>query len=98
MKRCLLLVLATAILIGCSGPASTPTQADKVDKYINAYGGDRDTYTKILALTDCKLLQAEFETAYSNSQRETAGTPQHKWAVGYMTAADDRMKEVGCYK
>lgn len=98
MKRCLLLVLATAILIGCSGPTSTPMKADKADKYIAEYGGNRDVYTEILSLTDCKILQEKFDTASANNAREKPGTQQFKWTLGYMTVADDRMKAVGCYK
>lgn len=75
-----------------------PSDPQTVDEYMNKYGGNPDIYNKILSLTDCTLLQEEFDQAYANSQIQSPGTPQHKWSTGYMTAADNRMKEISCYE
>jgi hypothetical protein len=56
-----------------------------------------DVYRNLLTLTDCTTLQTEFDIAAENNERETAGTPQHRATLGYMTAADARMKALGCY-
>lgn len=74
------------------------SQPNTPDKYLAEYGGNRDVYVEILALTDCKILQEKFDIASGNNARETPRTPQYEWTLGYMTASDDRMKEIGCYK
>lgn len=73
-------------------PTLTPAQT-----YLNEYGGMLEVYNEIFAITDCKILQAKFETAYANNQRETPGTPLFKVTLGYMTATDDHMRALGCY-
>ncbi|MDK1030343.1 MAG: hypothetical protein QGD96_13615, partial [Anaerolineae bacterium] len=60
------------------------------------YGGILDSYIDILSLSDCVLLQEKFEISYSNNQRETAGTALFKTTLGYMTATDEHMRELGC--
>jgi len=68
-----------------------------VDDYVKEYGGNRESYQTILSLTDCASLQEQFNIASENNKRETGGTPQFKVALGYMKAADNRMKELDCY-
>lgn len=75
--------------------ASAPKTADD---YVREYGGNQDVYNKILSLTDCALLQEEFDIASENNQRAAAGTAEHKETTGYMVAADARMKELSCYE
>mgnify|MGYP007100047969 FL=1 len=75
-------------------PASTESPATK---YLQEYGGSEQAYLEILTSTDCKFLQEKFEIAYANNQRETPGTEQFSWTVGFMAATDDRMREIGCY-
>jgi len=80
--------------LACGSSASTLKTADD---YVKEFGGNMDVYNNILSLTDCTLLQEEFDIASENNQRETPGTPEHKQSLGYMTAADERMKELDCY-
>lgn len=68
------------------------------DDYLSIYGGDRKTYEDILSLTNCTTLQEKFNIAFENNQSQPAGSKQAKWSLGYMTASDDRMREIGCYK
>jgi hypothetical protein len=68
-----------------------------VDDYMQEYGGNPDVYNRILLLTDCTLLQEEFDIASENNQGAVAGTAEHKETTGYMVAADARMKELDCY-
>lgn len=89
---------ATSTLIPTQIP-ETPTLliGKSLDDYLQEFGGKPDVYLKILTLTDCAALQEEFNIAYSNNARETPGTEQFKWTLGYMTAADDQMKYLDCY-
>jgi len=80
--------LPTSTILPTPSPAQT---------YFEEYGGNIEVYNEILSLTDCALLQEKFEIAYANNQRETLGTQQFRWTVGYMTATDDHMKAIGCY-
>lgn len=47
--------------------------------------GNDAVYDRINSTEDCATLQAEFDTADSNGKTD------------YMKAADERMREVGCY-
>ena len=75
-------------------PTATP---NPIEPYVNEYGGNPDVYAEILSITDCNELQTKFEIAYANNQRETPGTKEFRWTLGYMTATDDHMREIGCY-
>jgi len=86
-----IILFLASLACGSSAPKT-------VDDYMQEYGGNLDVYNKILSLTDCDLLQEEFDQAYANSEKNEPGTIQHKWTVGYMTAADDRMKALNCYE
>jgi hypothetical protein len=54
---------------------------------------------RIAKMTDCDVLQEQFDLAEQTSKRP--GGPQGAtWSeigIAYMTAADDRMREIGCY-
>lgn len=78
-------------------PAIDPASA-RAQKYVDNYGGDFAAYRAIFTLSDCTALQAQFETAYQNNQNAQAGTPNQKQSLGFMTATDERMREIGCYK
>ena len=81
-------------------PANTqsPSSGKSAEDYLNEYGGNLDVYINILSLTDCIALQGEFDIASGNNARETPGTPQFNWTLGYMTATDDHMQAIGCYQ
>ncbi len=98
MLRMIKIAFLMSLLVGCGAPTQADKPTDKADKYVTTYGGNHDTYAEILSITDCKELQGKFDTASANNAREQAGTKQFKVTLGYMMAADDRMKEVGCYK
>ena len=85
-----IVLLLASLACGSSAPKT-------VDDYMREYGGNPDVYNRILLLTDCTLLQEEFNIAFENNQREMPGTQGHKETLGYMTASDNRMKELDCY-
>lgn len=84
-SRWVALTLAACVaLSGCN--KSTPAKP-----------GDPEVYKRIAATKDCAELQREFDTASASHDRATNQT-QREWTTGYMTAADERMREVGCYR
>lgn len=91
-----LLALAIALIAQIACGSSAPV-AKTADDYVQEYGGNVDVFNRILALSDCLLLQEEFDIASGNNELATPGTPEHKESLGYMTAADDRMKALSCY-
>ncbi len=44
----------------------------------------------------CAELQATFDRAADNNERAESGSNEKRWTLGYMTAADERMKAIGC--
>lgn len=92
------IVLALLILcIAALACGSSTPQLKTADDYVKEYGGKVDVYQRILISVDCDQLQQEFNQAESNLGLQEPGTPQYKWGLGYMAAANDRMKEIGCY-
>src|SRR3990170_4166512 len=89
-----LTIVIFSFLIGGCGT----NQPSTTDEYVAKYGGNRDVYVQILSIADCAKLQEQFDLASQNNSRETPGTPEFKWTTGYMVAADNTMKKVGCYK
>lgn len=79
-------VLTAAVLAGCapSGPPEA-VQQEVIDR--------------LNASTDCAALQAEFDLAERNADavRTRGRLDLAKAGTYYMSVADDRMREVGCY-
>lgn len=75
------IVLVLAVLVASCGNSS-PSDTE-------SRPGNPEVYERIAAETDCAELQASFDRAYSG--------PRRPWRVDYMEAADDRMREIGCY-
>lgn len=81
-------------------PPPTPTPPPTLtpaETYLDQYGGMLEVYQRILTLTDCTALQNEFDQADKNLKLQQPGTEQYQWGIGYMNAADQRMKDIGCY-
>jgi len=87
MRRVLAALAASIVIVACGGasPAARP--------------GSSAVYERIAALTDCRALQQEFDTADANQRRDLAAgrTEQATWSTAYMKAADERMKTLKCY-
>ena len=92
LKKILLafLILCLASLACLGPPLVTPGD------YVDEFGGDIATYTRILEMTDCTELQREFERADESAKLQPPDTQDYKASIGYRTAADNRMKEVEC--
>lgn len=56
--------------------------------------------TRIAAETECDPLLVEFETAYAHDERNTAlgKTEVAEIDTASITAANDRLEELGCYE
>jgi hypothetical protein len=83
MKRLIFAVLILSLVMLACG-SSAPT-LKTTDDFIKEFGGNPDVYDRLLSMTDCSKLQDEFDIADENKN------------IGYMSAADQRMKEIGCY-
>jgi hypothetical protein len=79
-----LVLLVTVAIGGCGNKAA-------------AKAGDPAVHQRIAALTDCKAIQAEFDTASANHDRASTQVAREA-STAYMATADDRMREIGCYK
>ncbi len=95
MKQIILVIVLLCLASLACGSAA-PAQKT-ADDYVKEFGGNVDVYNRILVMTDCTALQAEFDQADANTKLQAPGTPEYKWSIGYMTAADDRMKTLSCY-
>lgn len=89
------LVIAIAVAGGSPGPSQP---GDEGDGYLDRYGGSAQVYADIAAESDCAALQATFDRAAENNDREEPGTDAFRWTTGYMTAANDRMGALGCFE
>lgn len=77
--------------------AATTAEAETEDGAEEYPSGNPEVYRRIGGMTDCAALQAEFDQADENRGNQPAGSEQAEWSTNYMMAADDRMREVGCY-
>lgn len=91
--RVLLLAVVSMLFVGNvpAGEVKTATQ------FVKDYGGSLAAYEEILKMTDCAKLQEQFDTAAGNNDRARPGTKAFRWTMGYMEAADNRMRAIGCY-
>ena len=79
------------------GGSQSPPVTTAAQGYQNRHGGEILVYNRILGMTDCNALQAQFDIAGDNNDLAEPGTAAHKRTLGYMTAADDTMEKRGCY-
>ena len=71
-------------------------EAKTTDYYVEIFGGTAAVYDRILRLSDCAELRAEFDQAEENARLHEPGTEQRRSSIGHMTATDDRMEELEC--
>ena len=67
-------------------PAAAPAVAE-------VKPGSPAVYERIAAMSDCDLLQNQFDTAMDSVERGYQGG----WTIAYADAADARMRAIGCY-
>lgn len=91
LSLCVICIVAAAAI-------NTNDPTKRAEQYAKEYQGSVQAYTEIFNSTDCAFLQGQFETAYQSSEASDPGTIYSIRATGYMTATNERMKEIGCYK
>lgn len=90
----ILIILSLAILAcGSSAP-----QLKTADDYVKEYGGNVNVYSRILSSKNCVALQTKFDEAEANTQILQPDTKEYKFSLGYMKAAEKRMKDIACYR
>ncbi len=110
MKRLAPAIMLCVFLAACgtptqesgSQPKSTKpktTQAPKPKETTPSRPGDPAVYRRIEAMRDCDKLQEQFDIAAANHDRDIdrGAIDLAQIDTGYMMAADDRLREVGCY-
>lgn len=91
--------LAVAVLFaGLISSLDAPTAGGRssVDAYLNDFGGSREAYEEILAVSDCPTIRDELDRASANHTRTELGSVQHLVTLGYVTAAKDQFASSGC--
>lgn len=77
-------------LTGCGGDAATDNKpADRP--------GSAVVYQRIASLSDCSALQEEFDIADAHAESKQDAGLTANVELSYMAAANDRMREIGCY-
>ena len=85
-------VVARATLREPAGRTATLRSAD----YVSQYGGDRDVYQRILDGSGCATAFTEFDQAEGVNMAVQPGSAAYRHSSGYMRAATDRMRALGC--
>lgn len=87
----LVLALTGITIVGAAGGSGEPEPRP----------GLQVVYDRISAMTDCDELQAQFDQAAENHDRDSNRRPKRldlmKMSSSYMDAADARMRQIGCY-
>lgn len=100
MKALSWLAIASCALVlaacGGGGTASPPPAAAPPQSA--AKPGDPAVYREIAAMTDCAQVQASFDRAYANWQREHAASnlTLAEITLAYAKASEARLQALGC--
>jgi hypothetical protein len=100
MRRIGIVVLAAVAVIALSACGSSSVTGDTTTHEAATLPGTQVVYDRINSLKNCSTLQAEFDQADANHTRELDAGNSHmvEATTSYMEAADNRMREVGCYR
>lgn len=90
------LVVVCLVLIATSGCGTSDSPSTAVDNNERTVGNPA-VYARIDSMTSCTSLQREFDIAGDNTDAAHASGDDATIPMSYMNAADNRMREVGCY-
>ena len=85
------LVLAFT-LAGCGGSSNDPA-VENNERTV----GNPAVISRIENSTSCTELQREFDIAMDNVDAREPGDPKRDLGMTYADAADNRLREIGCY-
>lgn len=92
---CLVIVIFGLAVTGC-GEAEVDVPDEAAFENERTIGNPA-VYERIASLTSCTALQREFDIAYDNVEAREPGDPLREVSRSYGDAADNRMRELGCY-
>jgi hypothetical protein len=103
MKRAFVAVIVV-LLVSLSCSLFTPTnqtdtpvdETDTPGELAERFGGDVQEYTRLLALSDCAEIKAEYKKYFDIWVTQESGTPEKRMNTGYITALGDRIYDLGC--
>lgn len=87
------LVAAAAVSLLAAAGCGSSTSSDPATR-----PGSPIVYARIERDTDCVALQREFDTAMDNADARPSGDDLRNASLSYAEAADNRMREIGCYR
>lgn len=93
-------LVATVALVGCTTTSTETTSTDDqavVDNDPASRPGNPAVYARIESSTDCVGLQREFDVAMSNVESRDPGDELRAVSLSYGEAANNRMREIGCF-
>jgi hypothetical protein len=101
----ILIPLVGGALAGGGDDASKPAPVETIgeipltpaEQLHKDYGGTLAVYEELTSSDDCARRQKSFDRAAANNDRDEPLTTEHGWTLGYMNAADDRMRAIGCF-
>jgi len=79
-----------------TGSAAASSSQSEAMSYVDEFGGSESVYSRILSLTDCDDLEAEYDQAEADRDSHEPGTTAYQAAEGYMVAATDRAGALDC--
>lgn len=89
---CLALVF-TLMLVGCGSNDNPSPAVENNERTV----GDSAVIARIENSTSCTDLQREFDIAMDNAEAHASGDPARDLSLTYANAANNRMREIGCY-
>ena len=96
-------IMGAILLAACGGEggesraAGGSTANESAASESSAGPGEPAVYERIAASADCAGLQSEFDIAMDSAERRQPGDSLREVSISYAKAADERMREVGCY-
>jgi len=90
------LAMGFLLVLTACGDARGINEPPAARDYVDEFGGSRDAYQRILASDQCDELQVEYDHAADAREGSEPGTRDYRQATGYMKAAYDQMRTVGC--
>lgn len=90
-------VAAAALVCSACGGSSSGDNTGASSNDPSSRPGSAAVYARIESGTDCVALQREFDVAMDNVDSRQPGDEMRAVSESYAAAANNRMREIGCY-